>query len=67
MEPAIFSLGISGVMSVLQIFIGKGSHHLKKIYFMKKFHKTGTPPPRRGFMKAYFLGGGIFWDIYIVL
>ena len=23
----------------------KGSHHLKKIYFAKKFHKTVTPPP----------------------
>ena len=38
----------------------KGSHHLKKSYFMKKFHKTVTPP--MGFMKAYFFA--IFWSIY---
>ena len=42
----------------------KGSHQLKKIYFAKKFHKTVTPPPRRGFMKVYFFFGAIFWDIY---
>ena len=26
----------------------------KKFYFTKKFHKTVTPPSRRGFMKLYF-------------
>ena len=27
---------------------------------MKKFHKTVTPPPPRGFMKAYFFLFAIF-------
>ena len=35
------------------ISLGKPSFK-KKIYFAKKFHKTVTPPPRRGFMKAFF-------------
>ena len=42
----------------------KGSHHFKKIYFAKKFHKTVTPPPRRGFMKAYFLG--LFFGVFTI-
>ena len=34
---------------------GKGSHHLKKRYFMKQIHKMLTCPPGMGFVKSYLL------------
>ena len=51
---------------VLGVIRRKGSHHLKKIYFAKKFHKT-VPPPRRGFMKAYFFGSYILGHLHCIV
>ena len=46
----------------------KGSHHLKKKRnFMKKFHKTVTPPPRTAFVKSLFRILTVFLSTYVFL
>ena len=51
LESGILDLEIlnaSATASLISLIRSKGSHPLKKIYFMKKFHKTVTPPAPLG-------------------
>ena len=50
----------------LKLALGKPSFK-KKRNFMKKFHKTVTPPPRTAFMKSLFRTLTVFMSTFTVL